>query len=97
MTSKFALSSLAMDLKRVAIGYNLGSTAFADRFLSESLKRKREINLDTVKPYVANLLKKIPDIKHIEKDKDKAEIALMYSTLFQNAALSKNKQNAQTF
>ena len=42
MDNKIILSSLAMDLKRAAIGYNRGSYIMADRFFEEALKRKKE-------------------------------------------------------
>ena len=87
--NQIALSSLAMDLKRVALGYHRGSTAMGERFLSEALKRKTEVDIISVKPYIKKLLEKIELLVN-EKDKQKlAEDALMYSTLFQNAALAK--------
>lgn len=83
-----ALSSLAMDLKRAALGYHRGSITMADRFLKEALKRKSEIDLETVKPYVANLLRKLDGLVR-EKDTTRiAEDALMYSILFQNASIN---------
>lgn len=85
--NRIALSSLAMDLKRVALGYHNGSLLTAKRFLQEAMKRKREVDLSDVKPYIKDLLVKLDRIEN-EKDKQKlAEDALMYSTLFQNAAL----------
>lgn len=87
--NKIALSSLAMDLKRVALGYHNGSVIIANRFFDEALRRRGEIDQSTVKPYLKNLLSKLDEIK-VEKDiQKKAEDALMYSTLFQNAALTK--------
>lgn len=85
--NKIALASLAMDLKRVAFSYRNGSLITAGRFLEEAIKRKKEINLLTIKPYLKDLLNKLDNIGE-EEDKQKvAEDALMYSTLFQNAAL----------
>ena len=85
--NQIILSSLAMDLKRVALGYHRGSIQMADRFLQEALKRKRELDLKNIKPYIKKLLEKIDGLK-IGNDKQKiAEDALMYSTLFQNASL----------
>lgn len=85
--NQIALSSLAMDLKRVALGYHRGSIVMANRFLEEALKRKSEIDTESVKPYIKRLLNKL-DSLYEEKDKDRvAEDALMYSTLFQNASL----------
>ncbi|MBI2074207.1 MAG: hypothetical protein HYT83_00040 [Candidatus Levybacteria bacterium] len=85
--NQIALSSIAMDLKRVALGYHRGSIKTASRFLDEAIKRKSDVDTTTVKPYVKNLLQKIDSLKK-EKDTNRiAEDALMYSTLFQNAAL----------
>lgn len=83
--NKLALSSLAMDLKRAALGYHGNSNKMADRFLHEAIKRKKEIDLKEVKPYIEKILGKLDEM--INKDNHaKAEDALMYSTLFQNAA-----------
>lgn len=88
MKNKLALSSLALDLKRMALAYHRGSEKVASRFFEEALKRKQEVDVSKIKPYVVDLLDKFEKIK-FEKERDKrAEDALMYSTLFQNAALS---------
>lgn len=84
---QIALSSLSMDLKRVALGYYRGSDNMAKRFLEEALKRKSEINPANVRPHIVKLLNKLDKLGE-EKEKQKvAEDALMYSTLFQNASL----------
>lgn len=76
-----------MDLKRVALGYYNGSHNTAERFVQEALKRKEEIKIEEVKPYMQDVIKKLPLILS-QTDKQKlAEDALMYSTLFQNYAL----------
>ena len=83
MTDKqLAISSLAMDLKRVALGYYRGSERTAERFVAEALKRKEEIK--EVPPYLEKILTSLPQ-KLSQKDKSRlAEDALMYSTIFQN-------------
>lgn len=87
--NKIILGSLAMDLKRVALGYYRNSTKMAEVFMKEAIERKKEVDLVSVKPYVKNLLSNLDKIKN-EKDKQKlAEDALMYSVLLQNAALEK--------
>lgn len=87
MNNKIALASLAMDLKRVALGYHNGSIQMAERFLEEALKRTAEIDQRPLKKYLRQMLADIKKIQ-IEKDKQKtAEDALMYSVIFQNAAL----------
>ena len=85
--NQIAISSLAMDLKRVALGYYHGSGNTAQRFAQEALKRKDEIKINDVKPYLQKMLIDLPAIL-LQKDKQKlAEDALMYSTIFQNYAL----------
>lgn len=86
-TTQIALSSLAMDLKRVALGYHRGSNVMAERFLEEALKRRDEINSLTVKPYIEKLLLKLGQIRLENDIERKAEDALLYSILFQNAAI----------
>jgi len=83
MTSNdIALSSLAMDLKRVALGFHSGSIKTAERFSIEALKRKDEIDTTTVAPYIRKHLNKLPKV--LEDRERVAEDALMYSTIFQN-------------
>jgi len=72
MNTKIVLGSIAMDLKRVA----LGSGEVGKIFLAEAVNRKREITQE-----VPDYIKKILD--RIEKTKDKEDF-LMYSTLLQN-------------
>ncbi len=79
MNNKYILESLASDLKRVALGLHRGSNKMAKRFLNEALKRKNEVVLNKVAPYVQKLLSKI------NKNLD-SEDALMLSTLIQNYA-----------
>lgn len=84
MNNKIALESLVMDLKRVSLGYHRGSLGMAKRFSEEALKRKQEINMSEVKPYIKTLLIKLEAILS-DKDNDKiAEDSLMVSTLLQN-------------
>ena len=53
---KIVLSSLALDLKRVALGYRQGSDKMAQRFTDEALKRVVEARLLHLKPYLVDLL-----------------------------------------
>ena len=81
------LGALALDLRRVAQGYYRGSEAMAFRFTEEARARKKELQSEDLKPYLQKLLSKLDDILS-EKDHEKlAEDALMYSILFQNAAV----------
>ena len=86
MKNKQALASLALDLQRVAMGYHRGSNRMAGRFFEEAMKRRREIDLNTVKPYVSELLKKLDTLVSVQSP-EQAEKILTYSILFQNAAV----------
>lgn len=77
MNNKFILESLASDLKRVALGLHRGSNTMAQRFLDEALKRKNEVELEIVAPYIKQILVSLDNNIN-------AENALMFSTLIQN-------------
>ncbi|MDO8610477.1 MAG: hypothetical protein Q7R95_08060 [bacterium] len=82
MENKYILESLASDLKRVALGLHRGSKQMSQRFLKEALKRKSEVDVNTIDLYIKKIL------NHIDKNID-AENALMFSTLIQNYSQSK--------
>ena len=83
----FVISSLSMDLKRVALGFYRGSDSTAKRFREEALKRAYEIDKVKVKPYLRDFLNKLPGILNHKDGERVAEDALMYSTIFQNYAI----------
>jgi hypothetical protein len=85
MNNKQLLGALALDLKRVAIGYFRGSTTMSEKFFQEALKRRNEIDSTNLKPY---LVKFLNDIENLNKEEKKAaaDNALLYSTIFQNAS-----------
>ncbi len=85
MKNKQILGALSLDLKRVALGYFRGSTPMAERFFEEALKRKEELNIKEVKPYLARFLNQLENLKKEQAEKA-AEDALLYSTIFQNAS-----------
>lgn len=86
MNNKVILESLAMDLKRVSLGYQRNSIKMAERFYEEALKRKNEVNIETIKPYMRKVLE---NIELLNKDNSKiAEDAQMISTLLQNYTLT---------
>ncbi len=87
MKNKQILGALALDLKRVAIAYFRGSNGMAERFLTEALKRKSELDDKNLKPYLVNFLNMIESLKK-EKRGRAADSALLYSTIFQNASAS---------
>lgn len=84
---KIILSSLALDLRRVALGYHRGSMKMADRFLEEAMKRTEEAKTLSMQNYLVRLLSAVDQIKEEKNISKKAEDALMFSTLFQNASL----------
>lgn len=87
MNNKIILSSLAMDLKRAALGYYKGSLNTGSRFSQEALRRIDEVDTKDVKPHINNILKSI-ELTLIKPDKkDAAEDLLMYSILIQNYVL----------
>lgn len=85
--TKELLGALAMDLQRVSLGYYRGSENMAARFTQEAKKRKKELQNTELKPYLHKLLSKLEDILSEKDHKKLAEDALMYSVLFQNAAV----------
>lgn len=83
--NRLALASLAMDLKRVALGYYRGSDVMAERFFEEIIKRRNEVDRKSVKPYIGKILDSLELMRQKNRE-DIAEDALMYSTLLQNAS-----------
>ena len=85
MDKKIIVSSLALDLRRVAQGLHRGSLASARVFKDEALKRGKELENMKSEGYLKNLWSKTKLC--LENNSDKmAEDILMYSTLFQNIA-----------
>ena len=88
MENKMALSSLAMDLKRVALGLHRKSYGMANRFLTEAMKRKDEVNTHDLLPYMKKILEQVGSLSKRDAI-NKAEDALMYSNRIQNYVLYK--------
>ena len=83
MNNKIALESLTMDLKRVAIGYHRNSLTMANRFYEEALKRKNELDMSSLRPYIIRFINRIDVLTNQENDAV-ADEALLISTLLQN-------------
>lgn len=83
---KVIIESLAMDLKRVALGLHRGSFNMAARFKAEALKRGQELERQSVQGYLKKLLDQTKKTLNQQSERT-AEDALMYSTLFQNYSL----------
>ena len=88
MENKIVLSSLAMDLKRVALGLHRKSYGMADKFLSEAMKRKEEVNMKDLLPYMQTIMNHVGALG-AQDNGQRAEDALMYSTRIQNYVLYK--------
>jgi len=87
MNNKQILGDLAMDLKRIALGYFRGSDKMAARFLQEALKKKSKLDKKSLKSYLIKFLDRLENLKKQNK-KRMAEDALLYSIIFQNASIS---------
>ncbi len=88
MEEKVIVSSLALDLRRVAQGLHRGSLTSAKVFKQEALKRGQELELKVTNEYLRNLWESTK--KSLEESSERtAEDLLMYSTLFQNFAVKK--------
>lgn len=85
---KMIIASLAMDLKRVALGLHRGSVNMANRFKQEALQRMEELVSKHMDDYLGTLLVKTKATL-TRNDERVAEDALMYSTLFQNFSQKK--------
>lgn len=92
MSNHDVLSSLAMDLRRVAMGYNRGSRKLAQKFFQESIKRKDSLDTELLRPYLQDLIRHFPMIINQADEQKIAEDALTYSILFQNAAIKSDSQ-----
>lgn len=91
MNNNIIISSLAMDLKRVALAFYNGSTKTAERFVDESRKRVDEVDINTVEPYLLYYLNSTHKILNKSDKLHLAETALMYSQIFQNYSISFTK------
>ena len=90
MNKKIIIESLAMDLKRVALGFYRKSLTMAEQFRQEALKREKELEAFPLDNYLAKLVDNTR--KTLSRDDpEMAEDALMLSVLFQNYAQEKFK------
>lgn len=86
LNQKIIIESLAMDLKRVALGLQRNSLSTANKFKEEAFERAHELEGQNLNEYLKKLLLYMK--KMIQGTSERvAEDALMLSTLFQNFAL----------
>lgn len=78
------ISSLAMDLKRVALAYYNKSEKTAEIFSREVLNRLHEVDKEAVSDYIIKCFSNLPASLSLSDKSYVAENALMYSTIFQN-------------
>lgn len=86
-----AISSLAMDLKRIALAFHNGSSETGERFIIEANKRKSEIDQNHIQPYLLNHINSLQKTFQRSDKLHLAEDALMYSQIFQNYAVKFEK------
>ena len=85
--NKVILSSLALDLKRIALAYHRGSYKVGDRFVKETKRWMNEVDVEHIPPYIKRLLHAMDQSLKKHNKKRVAEDALMYSTLLQNYSI----------
>lgn len=84
MIDDLSLSSLAMDLKRVALGLHRKSYAMAERFIDEAEKRRNEIRVTKHPRYIQKVLENVESALQDTQDERIPDDLLMYSQLIQN-------------
>jgi hypothetical protein len=92
MSEKIIIESLAMDLKRVALGLHRGSFTMAERFKIEAFRRSEELHNSNKNKYLEKLLNQMKSRITINSERT-AEDSLMLSTLFQNYAIMLSLNN----
>lgn len=90
---KSMIESLAMDLKRVAVGMQRGSIAMASRFKEEALQREEELEKQELDDYVKKILSNSRKVLLSNRPGAHEDI-LMYSILFQNLAQKNGRSRA---
>ena len=81
MNNKILLESMALDLKRVALGSHSHSTKMAERFLQEVFKRNEMLDTTTLSATLKTLLSTMIEQLTLGNTQRLADDALMYSTL----------------
>ena len=81
MNNKILLESMALDLKRVAIGSHSHSTKMAERFLQEVFKRNEMLDTTSLSVTLKKVLINMINQLKLDNTQRLADDALMYSTL----------------
>ncbi len=81
MNNKILLESMALDLKRVALGSHSHSTKMAERFLQEVFKRSEMLDTTSFSSSLKTVLTNMKRHLKLDNSQRLADDALMYSTL----------------
>ena len=81
MNNKILLESMALDLKRVALGAHSNSTKMVDRFLQEVFKRNEMLDTTSLSSTLQSVLITMTSKLKSDQPSRLADDALMYSTL----------------
>ena len=81
MNNKVLLESMALDLKRVALGSHSHSTKMTERFLQEVFKRSEMLDTTSLSSSLKKILSNMASQLKMEDTQRLADDALMYSTL----------------
>ncbi len=83
-TVNIALSSLSMDLYRIAQAAHKGSIKTCERFLVETDRWIAEIQDTQLQPSMEQIINRVKELKTFSVDQKLAEHALVYSILLKN-------------
>lgn len=81
MNNKILLEAMALDLKRVALGFHSNSIKMAERFLIEVNRRNTQLDKRYLSKSVTNILITMSKRLKCTNTKHLADDALMYSTI----------------
>jgi hypothetical protein len=92
MDVNILLSSLSMDLYRVAQAANRGSVKTCQRFLAETERWMSLLDKAQLQPSTINILDKTCQLKSFSIDQVLADHALVYSILLKNRVIQNSKE-----
>lgn len=85
------LSSLSMDLYRVAINAHRGSNAVCRRFMLETNRWISELEHMDIKSPIREIISRTKELGTIPSNQDLAEHALVYSILLKNQVVKNSE------
>lgn len=87
--TKQEVGALALDLKRVAQGYQSNSAKMSDQFAKDALEIAKRLNKEQLPGYVAKVLEKLPDTLNQPNSYERADDALTYSSILWSSVVWK--------